>query len=167
MEIDVRQVVNNCLICRRRRTVEYVTPLTGEQSSIGMCFNDHLGLDYAGPLFYEGNRYCLFGIIDYFTRWCEVATLWCAAGSSPTMEETVRLFEAYWTSRYGLPLSVRFDNESHLSNEEFQVSLRRAGVAGVARVLIPPYHPESNSIVEALFKPSSIALVAVWQRGLR
>ncbi|XP_061132648.1 uncharacterized protein K02A2.6-like [Syngnathus typhle] len=128
---DLKQLIEKCDTCARERVNNRETMLGTEFPSRPWCT---VGVD----LFQFGKNQYL-AVVDYFSRFCEVAKLSCTT-SDAVITHCKSIF-----ARHGIPEVVRSDNGPQFASEEFR---RFARMWGFSHVTSSPHFPQSNGEVE-------------------
>ena len=85
------------------------------------------------------NGYHLLIVIDYFSRWSDVAVL-----RNTSTTNVMRCMERFFVT-HGLPRSMRTDNGPQFMSEEFRHFMEENGIEHAKGI---PYWPPSNGEVE-------------------
>ena len=139
MHSDVIRYINTCDTCQKTKNpmgrVKHLLRniVTGRPNECVQI--DHLKL----PKTHRGHIGLLV-MIDHFSKYLEAAP--CL---EMTAEETARLLDQFWFSRWGTPAFIQSDNGSQFTSKLFEEFL---AMSEVAHVLSAPYHPRSNGLVE-------------------
>ena len=94
-----------------------------------------LHIDYAGP--YLGEMFLV--VVDAYSRWLEVKIM-KGTTSEKTIEELRNIF-----ATHGFPQVIVSDNAPNFASEELKRFLTHNGIK---HVFTPPYHANSNGLVE-------------------
>ncbi len=149
MHRDIRDYVNRCKACRRRKQVVnkdrgLAKPFSAE-SKFGI-----VSMDLVGPLTEtgDGSKYILT-MMDLRTRWPEAWPL-----KKATSEEVADcLFE--WVARFGCPQKVLSDRGSQFISETFKHLNKRLGID---KIQTAAYRPQTNGVLERFHRYLGAAL---------
>ena len=152
MEKDVINHIKSCTSCN------LVKDKNGRQkaaiSKIKACTPFELVcIDIAGPFQYtrSNNRYIL-GMIDHFTKYVVLVPI-----KSVDAKTIARTIVKHWLTKFGMPNILMSENGKCFESEVLNEMLR---ICGVQRRFSPPYHQQSNGLVERLFKTTKQLLSA-------
>ena len=162
-KVDVETYVKTCLTCQQvkgdKPALHIYRPTRGEGP-----FN-RVAMDVFGPLpiTTNGNRYILV-LQDTFSKWIEMYPL-AAANTDQIVE---RIHHQYIT-RHGTPKEWLSDNGPPFNSSFVNVLSMKLGIK---HCFTPPYHPESNGIVERFMSTLRNMIVAFltgnqWDKHLR
>jgi len=141
MAKDIKHYVDTCDTCQRRDPPN--THKTQPLKSIEVTGPfERWGIDIVHlPETTDGNKYAVVAQ-DYFTKWPEARAL------SETSAETIAKFITEdIISRHGCPQKIQSDNGPQFAGNVVRELCERYDIK---RVLISPYHPQSNGMVERL-----------------
>ena len=136
---DVICFINACPACKRYKKGKRARaplrsfPLIGPWHMVGM--------DVVGP-FSEtkaGNKYALC-VVDYFTKWPEAIAI--------PDQKTETLLSAVINNivcRHGVPRIILSDQGPAFNSQKFK---EECDILGAKQVFSPPYHQQSNGLVE-------------------
>lgn len=93
---------------------------------------------------YAGHEYSVLTMIDSLTKWAE-----CIPIISKETEPVVSAFISYWVCRFGVPETIVNDNDKTLTGH---VVRGLHSFMGTKRIVITPYHPEGNAVIESFHK---------------
>ena len=96
-------------------------------------------VDFAGPI--QGKTFLI--LIDSHSKWLEVCPM-SVTTATATIQQLIMIF-----SRFGLPETLVSDNGPQFSSEEFRSFCQ---LNGIHHILVIPYHPASNGMVECAVK---------------
>jgi hypothetical protein len=137
---DAKSFVRRCIQCQRHGNINTrdAMPLT---SNLQIDIFDVWGIDFMGPFpNLEGCEYILLAI-DYVSKWVEA--LPCRAADAM---HSKKIFHEVIFLRYGVPIIVISDGESHFIDRTFQKDLLEVGVD---HQIATPYHPQTSGQAEA------------------
>jgi hypothetical protein len=130
-----------CLVCQSKKDPPFRTVTPIRPWKIPRRPFQHLSIDVMGPLpmSEDGNRFVIV-IMDTLTRYCiAVAT------ETITAEKTAQVIFEYVVCQFGSFEMLTSDNGSNFTSE---VTKLLSVILGYERRFTPPYHPQSNGIVE-------------------
>ncbi|KAG1139240.1 hypothetical protein G6F37_009551 [Rhizopus arrhizus] len=167
MSQEVKQFCKSCDVCQRIKGGK-VHHYNLDNTSSDFPFL-RAALDFFGPLpvSLNQNKYVLV-VIDCFTRYVVIYPV-----QSTTQDELVKVFFNRFVLRHGIPKEILTDGGPPF-NSIFFTQLTK--VLGSHNLLAPPYHPQSNGIVERfmatlrrmiLTYTSQDALKSEWGNHLR
>ena len=133
MDKDIDQLVQKCEECQQVKPAPPKAPLHPWQWPSRPWSRIHV--DFAGPM--QGKTFLL--VIDSYSKWLEVCPM-----TSTTATSTIQQLRMIY-SRFGLPETLVSDNGPQFASEEFRSFCR---LNGIHHILITPYHPSSNGMVE-------------------
>jgi Integrase zinc binding domain/Integrase core domain len=137
---SIRDHINNCDTCQKRRREKEVAPL---QNIVPKTAFDHIGIDIVGPLprTTQGNRYIIVAI-DYLTKWPEARALQLADALSiaPFLYEDI-------ICRHGIPTEVTTDRGTEFVNQLMETLWKKFKVRHITTTT---YHPQGNGLVERM-----------------
>ena len=136
---DISDYVHSCLTCQRNRplfhrqeAMEHKHPLKGP--------HEHVYMDIWGPVTFNGTKFQLLTIMDYFTKWAEAAVL-----PDTTSESIAKAFFTEWICRHGSPAALTTDNGSNFTAAALS---RVCQILGITQLRSTTYHPKGNAPVE-------------------
>lgn len=143
MSTDIRLIVNTCRGCAERK-VKAPIKHNPEHVCTGYPF-EKIAVDIAGPLQPSrcGDRYIL-AIIDYFSKFPMLIPL--RNIDSKTVAEAIF---TNWICLFGVPDVIHSDRGSCFESELFYEMCR---LAGISKSKTAPYYPQSDGLVERLFR---------------
>ena len=106
----------------------------------------NVGMDVIGPITpkaFNGHRF-IFVVIDYFTKWVEVALY-----ASVTRSVISRFIKREIICRYGIPKRIISDNATNLNNKMMEQTCEQFKIK---HHNFAPYRPKMNGAVEAANK---------------
>ncbi|GBB91669.1 hypothetical protein RclHR1_19010003 [Rhizophagus clarus] len=135
---DIKEYVNSCDICQRRKKSRRNEPL--HPIKVGLPF-DHIGMDIIGPLptTLQGNKYIVVAT-EYLNKWPEARALSNAKATS-----VVSFFYEDIICRHGCPKVLLTDQGTHFVNELVNSLCSRMGVK---HRLSTAYRPQTNGLTE-------------------
>jgi hypothetical protein len=143
MSNDTRLFINTCKECRERKVVP-PRKHSLERVLTGYPF-EKVAIDIAGPLTptKTGHKYIL-AIIDYFSKFPMLIPL--KQIDSKTVAES---FFFNWVCLFGVPNVVHTDRGSSFESDLFHQMCR---LSGISKTKTAPYFPQSDGLVERLFR---------------
>ena len=149
MKEDVKFFVKTCITCQKVKVTRYNRPMMGcYPKAIGIF--DYIHADLVGPLVEsQGMKYIL--------TIKERCTGLFASCPLPNKEaETVKnAFLQNWVGHYGIPCTIVTDNGKEFLNHHFETM---CSDLSIKHSLTPPYHPETNGMVERQHRELKTAL---------
>ncbi len=138
MGTDIKNYVNSCDVCQRRKKPKKNEPLHPIQ--VGQPF-DRVGMDIVGPLpvTLRGNKYIVVAT-EYLTKWPEARAIPDAKAAS-----VVSFFYEDIICRHGCPKVLLTDQGTHFVNELLNSLCLRLGVQ---HKLSTAYRPQTNGLTE-------------------
>ena len=133
MDKDIDQLVHNCEKCQQAKPMPPKALLHPWQWPSRPWSRIHV--DFAGPI--QGKTFLI--AIDSHSKWLEVCPM-NTTTSTATIQHLRMIF-----SRFGLPETLVSDNGPQFAAEEFRSFCR---LNGIHHILVTPYHPSSNGMVE-------------------
>lgn len=140
---DIRRYLRACATCQRakpyinkRELKTRFHPVKGP--------NEVLYIDFWGPIAWGEEKFEFLTMIDYHTKWAEVAIV--PNRSVPMVTKT--LFCSWFIQR-GVPLTIVSDNDGAFRSEGFRYFCVQFGIT---RALITAYHPEGNAPIESFHR---------------
>ena len=88
---------------------------------------------------------CIIGIIDYFSKF----PVLIPCRTAPTSKIIIKKLFRYWISYFGMPRSIHSDGATYFTSKEFQEFCKKHQVLKTTSC---PYYPQSNGLIERLFK---------------
>ncbi len=142
LELDIKLVTANCIICSKHKR-KYAMPAKLGSLAVGRTFQ-RIAMDIMGPLpeTREGYRYVL-GIIDHFSRYCVLVAL-----KSTSAESVAHAVFSRWINYFGVPETIHSDNGTNFTSDLFK---QLCMILQCKQTFSTPYHPEGDSVVERLF----------------
>ena len=104
MDRDVDQWCKRCYRCQLVTKLERPEPMV--RIELPSRPWEHLAAEFMGPL---PSCHNLFAVVDYYSRWVEIAIM----TPTPNVEKTVKALEKMFTT-HGLPNSITTDNDRSL-----------------------------------------------------
>jgi hypothetical protein len=154
MRQEVTAWISECGICQK---IKWQRPVNWEDEAIHHLYSvnplEELSVDTLGPLPEDefGNRYVVV-ILDNFSKFIGLYS----ATSTSTRDFVSALLK--WIGIFGLPKKIRSDGGSQFTSNLAQ-ELRI--VLGFDHLVVIPYHPQANSLVERRMKEIMIHLRAL------
>jgi hypothetical protein len=140
MKADITRWVKCCRICatHKRGPRRSKHPLTQEISG---SRNERVAFDVIGPLpeTRNGNRFILL-MVDYFTKWVEVAALPNHTAKTVASELLTR-----WVTRFGVPYRLHCDQAPEFKSAVMQEFTK---LISTCKTQTAPYRPQSNGLAE-------------------
>ena len=136
---EVKEYVQNCVACRRKKPTWIKT--RGEPESIVIREPwDKCGIDFVGPLptTKKGNRYVLV-LRDYSSGWAE------SKATVNATAETTAAFMMEVIHRHGSTKEMVSDNGPAFDSKLYKIMCSRTGTTGIK---ITPYNPGANGLTE-------------------
>lgn len=120
LDADAEKLCKSCHGCQIISKSNHVEPLRTTKLSTALWSD--LAVDYMGPL---PSREHILVVVDYYSRWFEVAYL-----GSTTMEKTiVELDKMFFI--HGLPQTIKSDNGPQFVSSEFQAYCEHLGITHI------------------------------------
>jgi transposase InsO family protein len=144
MDQEIRLIINTCKLCQQRKTGNQ-----GLQPAMQRTFTTYpfekIAIDITGPLpsTRNGYRYIL-GVIDYFSKFVMLIPL--RVTDSQTIADA--LFKR-WICLFGAPISIHSDRGSCFESALFHELCQ---ITGIVKTRTAPYYPQSDGLVERLFR---------------
>ena len=140
MQTDVRQYVNGCEFCTKRKGENKTkrAPMKLVQTSYPM---ERIAIDILGelPITVAGNRYILV-ISDYYTKWTESFPM-----QNMEARTVARILVEQVVCRFGVPAALHSDQGSQFESNLFK---EMCLLLGIKKTHTTPYHPQSDGMVE-------------------
>jgi hypothetical protein len=144
MEDDIRLLINSCMPCLQRKSAgaQKMPPL--QFTVTGFPF-ERIAIDVTGPLpmSKSGHRYIL-GIIDYFSKYPMLLPI--KNMEAKTIAEAI--FN-HWICTFGAPDTIHSDRGTCFEAEIFH---NLCQLSGIRKTKTAPYYPQSDGLVERLFR---------------
>ena len=144
MEEDITRYIQGCIECQttKGKGARITAPL--QPSIVGEPF-ERIAIDISGPFrpCKNGNRYVL-AIIDYFSKFPVLIPL--QRIDAATVAQNV--FH-HWISVFGAPEIIHSDRGSNFESELFK---EQCALFGIHKTRTSPYYPQSDGLVERLFR---------------
>jgi hypothetical protein len=136
----VKEMISNCLVCQKIKYHAHVPLATWHNHLHGDYPMKAVSIDTLGPLPMDrmGNQYILV-ILDDFSKFAELF----AVASTATIEYVKCLVSHI--GLFGLMKQVRTDGGSQFTST---LSSELSQLIGFEHVVIAPYHPQANGLVE-------------------
>jgi transposase InsO family protein len=144
MDQEIRLAVNTCKWCQQRKTGNQ-----GLQPAMQRTFTtfpfEKIAIDVTGPLpnTRNGYRYIL-GVIDYFSKFPMLIPL----RTVDTKTIATALFKR-WICLFGAPNSIHSDRGTCFESSLFY---ELCELSGISKTKTAPYFPQSDGLVERLFR---------------
>lgn len=142
LRADIASYVGQCLACTRR-AIPPRMQLTGHLTAAYP--NRVVGIDIIGPIGHQERRYYALTMIDHHTKFAE-AVLFETDTGEISAEAAWQAFFIRWASVFGCPSVLISDNATCFTGRNF---IEAATDLGIKKVLITPYHPQANGVIEA------------------
>ena len=138
MDQDISSFVKACDDCQRKEPKEHTHELYPIPADGPF---ERWGIDYVGalPLTERGNTHILVAV-DYFTKW-PIAV----AVPEQTGDITVQFIINHIISQFGCPKKIQTDNATQFRNQWVR---ELKDQWGIDHILVTPYHPQGNGLVE-------------------
>lgn len=161
MRENIRQLIEGCLSCARRKPEDYRQHLIPEaHTSLPKPGLFHTwAIDAYGPLLRtsSGNSYVLV-MIDHFSKWPEIVPV-----ANVTAETVAAVIAHRLICQYGCPAAILTDNAKAFDSKLMHELAFRWGIH---RLRITPYNPQANGVVEAFMKTLGNSLAClVMEKG--
>jgi transposase InsO family protein len=141
---DVRDYINACEACAKRRTGNRIVAPLGDSLEANE-FLDVVSLDVVGPfpVTENGNKY-LLTFVDHFTRFCEAIPI-------PTQETEVvaREFVLRIITQFGVPKKLLTDRGATFTSALMKGVCK---LLGIQKLQTSSYHAQANGICERMHK---------------
>lgn len=98
---------------------------------------EHLAADFLGPL---PSGHVLFCVVDYYSRWTEIAVMKSTTSAEKTVEALDKMFITH-----GLPVSITTDNGPQFVSQYFKQYCEQNGIT---HRRITPLWPQANGEIE-------------------
>ena len=152
---DVENIIAKCNPCNHNKYINgrMKTPL---QNITGYEPFQIIGIDVTGPFKQtkEGYRYIL-GVIDYFSKYVSLIPI-----KTTTSEVICEVLWIHWISKFGIPERIHSDRGSNFTSGLFQEYCR---ILGIRKTFTSPYYPQSDGLVERLFRTVKPMISAVME----
>ena len=155
MKITVQKIIEECVECthHKYKNGRVRAPL---QSIVATEPFQILGIDITGPFeISKGGYKYILGVIDYFSKYVSLIPI------RTTDAETVakELF-THWISKFGVPGRVHSDCGSNFNSKLFSEYCK---IMGIQKTFTSPYYPQSDGLVERLFRTAKSMIGAVME----
>ena len=151
---DLARYVAGCLTCQRTRTGAFLPTSTGMHPVDGPFETTYV--DFWGPVPWRGRLQLFLTMIDYHTKWAELAGVKDRKAASIT-----QAWFRQWVSRFGSPRRIITDREKPFISDAFK---ELAAVLGSMKLESTSYHPEGNAPIESFHRTMALALQKIRQR---
>ena len=144
MDFDIRHYINKCFECALVKCHTANNTPQKEITESHFTF-ERIAIDITGPLVPSktGNNYIL-GIIDYYSKFTMLL---------PTKHidalHIAHLIFSKWICLFGSPFVIHTDRGSVFESELFRELCR---LCGIKKTKTAPYYPQSDGLVERLFR---------------
>ena len=157
MYVYVKQYINDCETCLKRKTPHHTThlPMLSPQRDLYSKYGprEAIAIDYVGPLPLSTNRKVgMITVIDIYTRFAITGAI-----TAPTTRNCVCILDR-WFDTYGLPKIIISDNGSQFTSSNLK---KLCAAIGIERKCVLPYSPWSNGINER-FNGTIVNMVATY-----
>jgi transposase InsO family protein len=144
MEQEIRLIVNKCKLCQQRKTGNQMVQPPKNKTTTTFPF-EKLAIDITGPLpvTKSGHRYIL-GVIDYFSKFIMLIPL----RNTDSMTVAEAIFKK-WICLFGAPNSIHSDRGTCFESALF---LDLCKLCGIRKTRTAPYYPQSDGLIERLFR---------------
>jgi len=144
MKRDIAAWVKDCQACSRAKVTRQPPAAVNPIPVPSQRFS-HIHVDFVGPLTTskEGFRY-LFTIIDRTSRWLEAIPM-----STMDTDTCVEALISNWIARFGKPAVITSDRGSQFTSSLWASTCQQLGVAHNTTTA---YHPQSNGMVERVYR---------------
>ena len=152
MDDDILRYIQHCTICQA--TKEKNGRLKASFSMIKSKFPfEMLCIDIAGPFSCtkNNNRYIL-GMIDHFSKYVVLIPL-----KTVDAKTISRCIFVHWLTKFGMPRTIMSDNGRYFDSE---IMNELCITCGLSQKFPPPYHQQSNGLIERLFKTAKALISA-------
>ena len=153
MDIDISKYIRCCRICMKTKDKNgrQKAPISTVESNLPFQL---LCIDIAGPFTptRNNNRYIL-GMVDHLSKYAVLIPL-----KSLDSKTISRAIFKHWLTKFGMPQTILSDNGRYFGSELIN---ELCSVCGIAQKFSPPYHQQSNGLIERLFKTIKPLLSAV------
>ena len=143
IDLDTALIVGECKLCQGYKHKQR-TQL--QRCELHANFpNEMVGIDIAGPFkaTRQGNRYIL-GMIDHYSRYPVLVPLKTIDSNS-----IAEVIFKNWISIFGIPMMLHSDRGSNLNSNQI---MRLCEYFGISKTKTTPYNPQSDGIIERLFR---------------
>ena len=145
MKTTVNNVLKMCIPCQiyKEKLPHKRSELMLDSTSYSF---ERIGIDVCGPFKMTRNGYkYIIGIIDYFSKF----PVLIPCRSPPTSKMLIQKLFKHWVSYFGMPESVHSDGATYFTSAEFRMFCEKHNVL---KTTSTPYYPQSNGLIERLFK---------------
>jgi hypothetical protein len=155
MEEDIRLMISSCMPCLQRKSCGAPKLPPMQFSVTGYPF-EKIAIDIAGPLplSKNGERY-LLGIVDYFSKYPMLLPI--KNMESKTVAEAIF---TNWICTFGVPDVIHSDRGTSFESELFHELCQ---LTGVRKTKTAPYYPQSDGLIERLFRTVKDMIYATTQ----
>jgi transposase InsO family protein len=150
---DVTTQINQCFQCQlmKGNPCRIRAPL--QSTIVGEPF-ERIAIDISGPFHHcgHGHRFIL-AVIDYFSKYCVLIPL-----RRVDAETVARKIISRWITVFGVPIKIHSDRGSNFESELFH---ELCNLLGILKTKTSPYYPQSDGLVERLFRTVKPMISAV------
>lgn len=147
---DVREYVNQCMICIRRRPAP-------RRSLIGVLSKafpfELISVDFVGPRLWHGEEFSYIVVIDHASRYVMAGVV-----RGTTTESAISFLRDRWVRVFQAPYAILTDRGSAFTSMAFRTYV--TGDLCACQVYSSAYYPQGNGINEACHKGLEISLAA-------
>ncbi|XP_011858315.1 PREDICTED: uncharacterized protein K02A2.6-like [Vollenhovia emeryi] len=129
----IEKFISACEVCQRRRNFSNTSALVSWPTATTNFHRVHID-------FFHKYGYTFLILVDSRSKWLEVKIMTERTNATETILKLKEIF-----SVFGLPLELVSDNGPPFNSIEF-ISFCQAN--GITPIKSPPYHPQSNGMVE-------------------
>jgi transposase InsO family protein len=144
MEDDIRTQIRKCLECQLTKGKLPRDKAPFQPTLVNQPF-ERIAIDISGPFHRSrhGYRYIL-AIIDYFSKFPVLIPL-----RQVDAETVARKVFKHWISLFGAPEIIHSDRGANFEAELFK---EQCSLFGIKKTRTSPYYPQSDGLVERLFR---------------
>lgn len=145
MMLDIKITIGRCKACQFCKLNNYGA--TELQPVITTYPFERIAIDIAGPLPRTRNGHThILGIIDYFSKYPMLIPI-----KDTTSKTIAKVLLNRWISVFGSPKSIHSDRGANIDSEFIREVVN---LLGIDKSHTTPYHPNSDGLVERLFRTS-------------
>ena len=135
MDRDIDQWCKRCYGCQLVTKLERPEPMV--RTELPSRPWEHLAAEFMGPL---SSCHNLFAVVDYYSRWVEIAIM----TTTPNVEKTVKALEKMFTT-HGLPNYITMDNGPQFTSQYFKQYCEQNGIVHRHTTVL---WPQANGEIE-------------------
>uniref|UniRef100_A0A0K0FRP0 RNA-directed DNA polymerase n=1 Tax=Strongyloides venezuelensis TaxID=75913 RepID=A0A0K0FRP0_STRVS len=152
MSMNIRKVLDNCIICARRNVAPTNQP-SAKVTSYAEYPMDSLSLDLLCPAKSDDGFKYVMNVQDNCTRY-----LWCIPLKSKSSKEILNELLRWVMLPFGMTKSLRTDGDGMFSSDNFITECKELGINVIKST---PRDSQSNSLIERTFRTTSAIIYKI------